>query len=66
MEVPTSPNQLRWDPLPVPKEETDFVDGIVTMGGNGDPAIQMGVAIHLYAANASMEDRFFTQPTGSC
>ena len=42
LEVPTSPNQLRWDPLPVPEEKTDFVDGIVTLGGNGDPAMQTG------------------------
>jgi homogentisate 1,2-dioxygenase len=59
LEVPTTPNQLRWDPLPLPKEKTDFVDGIVTLGGNGDPAMQVGVAIHLYAFNASMRNRFF-------
>ena len=35
--VPTPPNQLRWDPLPMPTTPTDFVDGLVTMAGNGDP-----------------------------
>src|SRR5689334_7604987 len=34
-EAPTSPNQLRWDPLPIPSEPTDFVDGLVTIAGNG-------------------------------
>jgi homogentisate 1,2-dioxygenase len=58
-EVAPTPNQLRWDPLPIPDQPTDFVDGIVTYGGNGDPALQVGLAIHLYAANASMQDRFF-------
>ncbi|MDE3162944.1 MAG: homogentisate 1,2-dioxygenase [Acidobacteriota bacterium] len=58
-EVAPTPNQLRWDPLPIPEQSTDFVDGIVTYGGNGDPALQIGLAIHLYAANASMQDRFF-------
>ena len=58
-EVAPTPNQLRWDPLPIPDQPTDFVDGIVTYGGNGDPALQIGLAIHLYAANASMQDRFF-------
>src|SRR5215471_8442856 len=53
-EVPTPPNQMRWDPLPIPAEPADFVDGIVTMGGSGDPAMQTGVGIHIYAANASM------------
>ena len=57
-EAPASPNQLRWRPLPFPKEPTDFVAGLVTMGGNGDPAQQTGAAVHLYAANASMVDRF--------
>jgi homogentisate 1,2-dioxygenase len=63
-EVPATPNQLRWDPLPVPGEPTDFVDGIVTMAGNGDPAMQTGVGIHVYAANASMRDRFFYDADG--
>ena len=63
-EVPTTPNQLRWDPLPIPEEKTDFVDGIVTLGGNGDPAMQMGVAIHLYAFNTSMKERFFYNADG--
>lgn len=63
-EVPTTPNQLRWNPLPIPEEPTDFIDGIITLGGNGDPAMQTGVAIHLYAANSSMTDRFFYSADG--
>ena len=63
-EAPTPPNQMRWNPLPIPAEKTDFVDGIVTLGGNGDPALQDGVAIHLYVANASMHDRFFYNADG--
>jgi homogentisate 1,2-dioxygenase len=63
-EVPTPPNQLRWDPLPIPEMPTDFVDGIVTMGGSGDPATQTGVAIHIYAANRGMPDRFFYDADG--
>src|SRR5882724_480480 len=62
--IATTPNQLRWNPLPLPEQATDFVDGIVTLGGNGDPAMQIGVAIHLYAANASMSDRFFYSADG--
>ena len=38
----TPPNQLRWNPLPMPASPTDFVEGIVTMAGNGDPAGQAG------------------------
>ncbi|HEX5235132.1 MAG TPA: homogentisate 1,2-dioxygenase [Silvibacterium sp.] len=63
-DVGTPPNQMRWDPVPIPETETDFVDGIITLGGNGDPAMQTGLAIHIYAANASMRDRFFYNADG--
>jgi homogentisate 1,2-dioxygenase len=63
-EVPPTPNQLRWDPLPMPVESTDFIEGMVTLGGNGDPQAQSGVAIHLYAANTSMRDRYFYTADG--
>ena len=63
-EVATNPNQLRWDPLPVPEEPTDFVDGLVTMAGNGGPAAQSGIGIHLYAANRSMQGRYFYDADG--
>ena len=62
--VATPPNQLRWDPLPPPAAATDFVDGLVTMAGNGDPAAMAGCAIHVYAANRSMTDRFFYDADG--
>jgi homogentisate 1,2-dioxygenase len=63
-EVPTTPTQLRWSPLPIPTEETDFIDGIVTIAGNGDSSMHSGVAIHLYACNRSMEERFFYNADG--
>jgi homogentisate 1,2-dioxygenase len=63
-EVPPTPNQLRWRPMPIPTAPTDFVDGIVTLGGNGDPTAQTGAAIHVYAANVSMRDRFFYDADG--
>jgi homogentisate 1,2-dioxygenase len=61
--LPTPPNQLRWDPLPIPKAQADFVDGLVTMAGNGDPDALAGCAIHMYAANRSMK-RFFYDADG--
>lgn len=63
-EVVTPPNQLRWDPLPLPEKPTTFVEGIVTMGGNGDLTAHSGHAIHLYAANTSMTDTFFYNADG--
>ncbi|MGS0743349.1 homogentisate 1,2-dioxygenase [Glaciimonas sp. GG7] len=65
-DVAASPDQLRWDALPLPASEqaTDFIDGLITIAGNGDAAMQTGIAIHLYAANRSMQDRFFYNADG--
>jgi homogentisate 1,2-dioxygenase len=56
-EPATPPNQLRWNPLSIPREPTDFLEGLVTLCGNGDPHAQSGCAIHLYAASCSMTRR---------
>src|SRR5207342_3312705 len=61
---PVTPDQLRWNPLPLPDGSTDFVDGLFTMAGNGSPAAMHGVGIHLYAANTSMQGRFFYDADG--
>ena len=61
---PTPPNQLRWDPLPMPTAPTDFIDGWTTMAGNGAPDSLQGCAIHLYAANQPMAQRFFYNADG--
>ncbi|HEX4619608.1 MAG TPA: homogentisate 1,2-dioxygenase, partial [Steroidobacteraceae bacterium] len=53
-EVAPAPNQLRWDPLPVPRAATDFVAGLVTVAGNGSPEQHGGCGIHWYVANRSM------------
>jgi homogentisate 1,2-dioxygenase len=53
-EVAASPNRLRWDPLPWPVRGCDFLDGLVTYGGNGDAAAGTGMAAHLYACDRSM------------
>ena len=58
-EAPPSPNRMRWDPLPMPTGPTDWVEGLVTYGGNGDPEAGTGTGIHLYTANRSMTDRVF-------
>jgi homogentisate 1,2-dioxygenase len=54
-----TPDQLRWNPLPLPEAPTDFVDGLFTMAGNGSPAAQSGIGVHLYAANRDMTGRWF-------
>ena len=59
-----TPNQLRWNPLAMPAEPTDFVAGLTTLAGNGNAAQQTGVAIHIYCANQSMKGRFFWNADG--
>ncbi|MEO8779440.1 MAG: homogentisate 1,2-dioxygenase [Rhodanobacter sp.] len=63
-EAPATPNQLRWDPLPLPEKPTDFLDGLVTIAGNGGADEQGGIGIHLYVANRSMQGRFFYDADG--
>jgi homogentisate 1,2-dioxygenase len=63
-EAETPPNRLRWDPLPVPSRPTDFIDGLLTVAGSGDPASQTGVAVHVYRATKSMKDRCFYTADG--
>ena len=59
-----TPDQLRWSPLPLPQQPVDFVEGLYTMAGNGSPAAQQGIGIHLYAANRDMQGRWFYDADG--
>jgi len=65
-ELEPDPNRLRWDPLPLPAadEPRDFIDGLFTVAGNGDSKTRNGMAVHLYAANQSMTDRYFVDSDG--
>jgi hypothetical protein len=62
--VAPPPSQWRWDPLPLPAKPTDFIEGLVTFGGNGDAALHTGIGIHLYACNRSMRERYFYNADG--
>ena len=60
----SSPNQLRWSPLPIPNDPVDFVQGLMALGVTGSPPAQRGCAIYWYVANRSMQDRFFYDADG--
>ncbi len=60
----TPPDQLRWNPVPIPELATDFVAGLRTMAGNGSATQMSGCAVHVYAANRSMTDQFFCDADG--
>jgi homogentisate 1,2-dioxygenase len=45
-------------------KKVDFVQGLKTIAGNGDPTLHEGLAIHMYLANASMEKKAFCNNDG--
>ncbi|MGH8307250.1 MAG: homogentisate 1,2-dioxygenase [Gammaproteobacteria bacterium] len=63
-EIAVTPNQLRWNPFPLPTKPVDFVDGLFTLAGNGSAATQSGCGIHIYTANHSMQGRYFYNADG--
>jgi homogentisate 1,2-dioxygenase len=63
-EVKPSPNRLRWNPLPIPPRPADFLDGLVTLAGAGEPAAHTGLAVHVYRANRPMRARYFYDADG--
>jgi homogentisate 1,2-dioxygenase len=61
-----TPNRMRWRPMPMPAapSRVDFLDGMATLGGAGDPTSGAGFLVHMYAANADMSDRAFSSADG--
>ena len=61
-----NPNQLRWNPFHLPEKgtEVDFVQGLSTVAGAGDPRLRHGMAIHIYACNCNMDQRAFYNADG--
>ena len=64
MDGPATPERLRWSPLDWSHDEVDFIDGLMSYAGCGDVATQAGVAVHLYAANQSMNRRALMNADG--
>ena len=56
--------QLRWSPMPIPSEPTDFLEGMRTMTTAGDALGQVGMAAHVYVVNRSMTDDHFFDADG--
>jgi len=53
------PNPMRWGPMPLEEadgssQRVNFVEGMRTLMGAGDPAAKAGLAIHFYSFNADM------------
>jgi homogentisate 1,2-dioxygenase len=65
--VEYKPSQQAWDPFPLPEAAQpteDFVQGMRTISGQGDATLRQGIAIHIYVANASMQNRAFCNNDG--
>jgi homogentisate 1,2-dioxygenase len=58
-----SPEPQRYRPVPVSETPHDWLDGVNTFGGAGDPTMGQGVAIHLFSASRDM-DRVFVNIDG--
>ena len=50
--------QMRWDPLPMPEEDTNFMQGMRSMTTCGDVYSQGGMAAHVYLVNSDMVDDY--------
>lgn len=59
-----TPNRLRWDPLPLPQADCDWLDGLHTLAGNGSAEEASGVSVHLYACTKAMAGRAFLSADG--
>lgn len=57
---------MRWNPFDIPNadEQINFVQGLHTICGAGDPKTRHGIAIHVYLCNASMKDTAFYNVDG--
>ncbi len=62
--IAADPNPMRWDPLPIPDESTDFIEGLYTLCANGDVGTQAGIGVHVYVCNQDMTQRFFYNADG--
>ncbi len=58
MELPPTPNQLRWFPQKLNGEGKNFLQGLICMAGNGEVG-QSGSAIYHLEFDQGMENSFF-------
>jgi homogentisate 1,2-dioxygenase len=61
-----TPSQLRWSPfdLPSDSEKVDFIQGLKTVAGAGEPSCRSGLAVHVYTANTDMNKSAFYNSDG--
>lgn len=63
--VHTTPVRLTFKPYQLsPRAAVDFIDGIKSIAGSGEPTENEGLAIHVYACNKDMDRRAFSSIDG--
>ncbi|KAK0753658.1 Homogentisate 1,2-dioxygenase [Schizothecium vesticola] len=64
--VDFTPLPHTWGPLapPVSPGKTTFIQGLKTIGGNGDATLKEGLAVHQYAFDADMHRQAFVNHDG--
>lgn len=56
---------MRWKPFDIPSnDQVDFVQGLNTLCGAGQPATRNGMAIHIYACNIDMSNKSMQNSDG--
>jgi homogentisate 1,2-dioxygenase len=59
-----SPDQMRWNPTALPAGKVDMIDGLHTVACGGDVNGWTGLSVHIYAATADMDGRYFYSADG--
>lgn len=63
--VHLSPTQLAWLPFEIPTNgEIDFIQGLKSIAGAGDPTLREGLAVHTFLANTSMKRKAVVNSDG--
>ncbi|PVV05043.1 hypothetical protein BB560_000440 [Smittium megazygosporum] len=63
--IHVSASQPKWTPFEVPANgKIDFIDGIKTICGAGEPTLASGLAIHVYTSTSNMNNRAFVNSDG--
>ena len=63
LELPPTPNQLRWQPLANSNKDATFIDGLFCMAGNGQVG-QSGSAIYHFEIHKEMGNDYFYSSDG--
>ena len=51
------PNPMRWGATPSPEGDVNFIQGVHTILGSGDPTTKSGIAVYVYAFNQDMHTK---------